>query len=233
MDKKGDFVTREDLLGDEHHYRLNFRSITLLLLVLLIINVSLLNYKLFVSPNSSPSINSAITAQNSEQTPEVSATASAVQKVCDETCIEQFEEQIAALGSGGAQNAPIGSSASGNEFFIPLGAGSINSTDLITITGMQATLDGNAYGNNYTATFEIAVNVPTGNQTANFQLYNLTANHPVWNSNVTFTTGGTPALLISSPIKLDPGNNTYVVQGSTQLQFTANITQARVHIVTD
>ncbi len=232
MDRKGDFVTREELLGDEHHYRLNFRSVTLFLLVLLIINVSLLNYKLFVSPNSSSSLSNVNTAENSGQKTET-ATASATQKVCDEACIEQFEEQIAALGTSGSSSAPSGGSVSGNEFFIPLGSGSINSTDLITITGMQATIDGNAYGNNYTATFEIAVNVPTGNQTANFQLYNSTANHPVWNSNVTFTTGGTPALLVSSPIKLDPGNNVYVVQGLTQLQFAANITQARVHIVTN
>ena len=135
------------------------------------------------------------------------------------------EKTIAPAASGGGSQGV-------QEYFIPLGSGVISSQTLMTISGMQATIDGSAYGNIETATFEITVSIPTGNQTANFQLYNSTANHPVWNSSVNFAGGGTPQLLISSPITLDPGSNTYVVQGSTQLQYPAYITQARVHIIT-
>jgi hypothetical protein len=42
--------------------------------------------------------------------------------------------------------------------------------------------------------------------------------------------GGTSAYLISNPIAYDKGSKIYQVQMKTQLQYPANLTQARIHI---
>ena len=77
--------------------------------------------------------------------------------------------------------------------------------------------------------FEASVYIPTGNQTASVQLFNVTQQHPVWFSEVDMS-GGAPQFLVSRPIQLDSGNNLYQVQMQTQLQFPAQLTQSRLHI---
>ncbi len=99
------------------------------------------------------------------------------------------------------------------------------------VSGMQAYVDGSAYGRIKQATFEVSMYVPTGNEIVNVQLYNTTTSQPVWNSVVSYT-GSAPQLLVSSPITLTPGNNLYQVQIQTQLNFPAIITQANIHIIT-
>lgn len=223
------YLSREKLLEVRNHK--HFNKGVAILIALLVADLLFLNFKVFAPAKYKTST----IFQDSVSPTQQSTNIVKGEDVCGESCMSEINKAISnAVSTTKTPAAPVVNSASGaQEYFIPLGSGSINSTTLTTITGMQATIDGGAYGSNYIATFEISVNVPTGNQTATFQLYNSTGNHPAWNSVVNFTSGGTPALLISSPITLDPGSNTYVVQGQTQLQFPANITQARVHIITN
>lgn len=223
-------MTREKLLSVRNHKHFNL-GLTIVI-ILLVFDLLFLNIKILSLGNPVVSIFQQKTSQ-----PPTASSQPANSDSCGQECMAEINKAVSAavvVEKNTASNTPVygGSASSVQEYFIPLGSGMISSPTLTTVSGMQATIDSGAYGSGYTATFEITVSIPTGNQTASFQLYDSTQNHPVWNSSVNFTGGGTPQLLISSPITLDPGSNTYIVQGSTQLQFPAYITQARVHIIT-
>lgn len=117
------------------------------------------------------------------------------------------------------------------EYFIPLGSGSSTSSEWEDIPGVQAYIDSNAYGKIKTLTFEVSLYTPTGNQSANARLYNVTDKHPVWNSEVGIE-GGVAQLKISPLLTLDSGSKLYQVQMKTQLQARTNLENARVHITT-
>lgn len=118
------------------------------------------------------------------------------------------------------------------EFFVPLGVGSGNSGDWTVIDGIGAKIDSADYGNIKTITFEVTARIPTGNQQIWIRLYNANTYQSVAGSEVTLS-GGTPTLLISSPINLTSGNNLYQIQMKTQLKYISNIDMARIRIKTD
>lgn len=113
--------------------------------------------------------------------------------------------------------------------FIPLGSGTTTAKDWTDVAGAQATIDFNQYSPINKIIFEASVNVPTGNQTVSVRLFNVTDKHPVWYSEV--TANNSPAYLISSPIIYDLGAKTYQVQMKTQLGFSADLTQSRIHVI--
>ena len=80
--------------------------------------------------------------------------------------------------------------------------------------------------------FEVTVAVPTGNEKIWVRLTNSTDGRQVWGCDVSMEGSG-PTALISQPVTLDSGNKLYKVQMKTQLQYPANIQQARVHITTN
>ncbi len=127
---------------------------------------------------------------------------------------------------------PTASSALIRDNFIPLGSGSIQSTEWKDVPGTQATVDFSQYSPIKEIRFEASVNVPTGNETVSVRLYNVTDKHPVWYSEVT-TASNTNSYLTSSPLVFDFGSKLYQVQMKTQLQFPANLTQARIHVVSN
>lgn len=156
--------------------------------------------------------------------------------ICPQSCVSQIQEATASLKltttvpptASGETRA----SAGAKEFFVPFGSGSNSSSDWKDVEGLQAYIDSTNFEGVKKVTFEASLRIPTGNQTAYVRLFNKTDKHPVWFSEVSVT-GGTPALLISEPITLDKGNKLYQVQMKTQLQFSAILDQARIHIITD
>lgn len=118
------------------------------------------------------------------------------------------------------------------EFFVPLGAGSGSSSDWKVIDGIGAKIDPADYGDIKQITFEVSARIPNGNQQIWIRLYNASSFQAVSGSDVTLS-GGTPTLLVSSPITLSSGNNLYQIQMKTQLPSTANIDMARIRIKTD
>lgn len=130
-----------------------------------------------------------------------------------------------------AAKAPsvVSNDSSVKEYFIPFGSGTSEATDWTDVAGARATADLGAYKNVKSMVFEASVSVPTGNQSVSVRVYNVSDNHPVWYSEVTMD-GGSSAYLISSPIIYDSGSKIYQVQIKNQLGFTANLTQARIHI---
>jgi len=159
------------------------------------------------------------------------------QDVCPSACLAQIQalSPPSAIQTGTTTPTPTQAPAKivpmVSEFFIPFGSGSGNATDWQDIPGLLAAIDTANYATNRTVTFEVSLRIPTGNQTVYARLFNATDKHPVWFSDVSLE-GGTPSLIISSPVQLDNGNKTYQVQLKTSLGFLSNIDQARLRIVT-
>jgi hypothetical protein len=125
-----------------------------------------------------------------------------------------------------------GSSVSpAKEYFVPLGTGTSTAGDWTDVTGASSYVDTAQYPRIKKVVFEATVMVPTGNQTVYVRLFNATDKHPVWFSESSMDSTG-PILLTSSAITLDRGNKLYQVQMKTQLKFTANLSQSRIHITT-
>lgn len=191
-------------------------------IVFIIANLVFLNIWIFKNQEKQ----SAVIVSHSEQTDN--------ETVCNEECVSQIYESIELATESSRtgsviQNQNLNSSGELIEYFVPLGSGTSSSGTWADVPGALAYIDSSQYGTIQEVVFEASVFIPTGNQTAYVQLFNETAGHPVWFSEVSVS-GGTPQLLISQPITLDPGNNLYQVQMMTSLQFQANLVQARVHI---
>src|SRR3989344_8208245 len=118
------------------------------------------------------------------------------------------------------------------EFFVPIGTGANSTEDWEDIPGLLVTIDSNQYGKIKSVVFEATVRVPTLDQWAKVRLYNVTDRQPVWSSEVSFTIGSQPTLLISSPFTLSSGVKSYQVQMKTQIRRPASLDQSRIHITT-
>lgn len=214
-----------------HLRKLFFPKVPLIvLLVLIFANLLFLNFQ-FARLSSISSTKPSSSKSLVESSTQVVGSA-----MCPATCILEIKKSTAsAVVTTQTQTVGVASGASPKEYYISLGTGSgytTSSTTWLSIPGASAYIDSASYPNIKTVTFEVSVSVPTGNEYVNVQLFNVTAGHPVWFSQVQFNSGGTSALLISKPMTLDTGNNLYQVQIQTQLQYTANILQSRVHVVT-
>jgi len=236
MGEEGNYLTREKLLGVRHHINaikgLIVFAGALIILDLIYINFAVFNVETPEIQGDVPAIQTEKTKEDTEE----AASAIVVEKVCDAACIANFEKEIASLKVQRVQSGALnvgGGTSSVKEYYVPFGSGVDSSSEWKDISGLEGYIDGNSYGVIKKATFEVSVRVPTGNQTVDVRLYNITAAHPVWFSEMKFTGGGTPQLLVSSPITIDSGNNLYRVQMKTQLKFQAFIDQARVRIMTN
>jgi hypothetical protein len=116
------------------------------------------------------------------------------------------------------------------EYFIPLGSGTNQSSDWTDVPGAQAVVDFGQYPDIKQVQFEASVYVPTANEQVFVRLYNQTDKHPVWYSDVVMN-GNQSAYLTSQPLIVDQGEKLYQVQMKTQLQYPANLTQARIHVI--
>ncbi len=162
---------------------------------------------------------------------------------CDKTCQQEIYRAISEATKSASvsttttsakkttTSVPVASSGV-KEFYVPFGSGSGSADDWTDIPGMQVYIDTTKYNKIKQAVFEATIRIPTGNQVAYAQLFNVTEKHPVWFSEVSLE-GGTPKLLTSQPITLDKGNNLYQVQVKNSLRFPTFLDQARVHIITE
>lgn len=118
------------------------------------------------------------------------------------------------------------------EYFIPLGTGFGSSTVWTTITQLGVTVDTADYPNVKSVVFEASVRIPTGNQTVHVRLLNADTYQSIAGSELLLS-GGTPTILVSSPITLTTGSHLYQVQLYTQLGYTTYIDFARLRITTE
>lgn len=194
------------------------------------INLIFLDIFLISSPKKGNDAASVI-VQSDQSTPTTDT--------CPTACLNKIQELATSTATVAIQSTstpspthiPAKTTSTVSEFFVPFGAGSGDATDWQDVPGLLATIDTANYGQNKTVTFEVSLRIPTGNEIVYARLFNVTDKHPVWFSDVSLE-GGTPNLVISSPITLDAGNKTYQVQLKTSLGFLSFIDQSRLHIVT-
>lgn len=197
--------------------------------VFILANLAFLNYLAFTKADNFSAMKTTAPTSPFEKGDQV-----AIDTPCTKDCVDEIYAAIATLSAETTTVAATESTDGKAEYFIPFGSGSVpGGSTWQNVPGLQTYVDTSQYENISQVLFEVSVFIPTANQTANVQVFNVTAGHPVWNSNVFFSGGATPQFLISAPITLDPGNNLYQVQMQTQLEYPANITQARFHITTD
>ncbi|MCL5970900.1 MAG: hypothetical protein M1450_05390 [Patescibacteria group bacterium] len=122
---------------------------------------------------------------------------------------------------------PVVDKSAPKDYFIPLGSGINTSTDWTDINGVQTIVDFGQYPNIKEIRLEASVSIPTG--FVSVRLYNVTDKHPVWNSEIILN-DKTSGYLVSPAISYDTGTKTYQVQIRNQLNATANLVQAKIHI---
>lgn len=200
------------------------------LFLLVIANLLYIDYKLlYVTDEESKPVTEKITPNIPGET------------ICYADCIEEFSRKIASLEAAivalptpktQVTQTTTTSTENAKEFFIPMGSGTSNTTTWANVPGVSAYIDPRNYNNIKAIYFEVTVDVPTANQMVSVRLFQNNENYAVWNTEMQYTGNSVSQLLISPPITLDAGNKLYTVQMDTQLGNTANISQARVRVVT-
>ena len=194
-----------------------------LLLMFTVVNALVLDVLLLNGTLTKKQIILSQQKQNIQHTPDV----------CPSSCITQINQAINAekASPSSLQTVP-NTTSSVKEFYVPFGTGTDSQAYWDPVDSMQAYVNPTSYTKIKQVVFEVSLSLPQANESVSVQLYNMSANHPVWNSIVTMQSGQKSAFLVSSPISLDNGNNLYQVQMQTQLNTPATITQARLHIYT-
>lgn len=205
----------------------NWQKVAIVILSLLFIgNFAFLDYKEFTRSEVKAVITPTIIVERSTPT---------VVDACPQSCLLQINEATASLQFNNitpeATTQPTSvPSSEVKEFFIPLGSGMSSAGDWEDVYGLQVYLDKANYAQVKKILFEASVRIPTLNQTANVRLYNATDKKAVASSEVTFSIGASPILLVSQPITLDSGNKLYQVQMKTQIKQPAYLDQVRIHL---
>lgn len=123
--------------------------------------------------------------------------------------------------------------SSAADYYINLGSGTNKSTEWEDVAGTLTTADLGLYKNIKEVHLETTIDVPTANGTVSVRLFNKTDNYAVWNSERTIQAEKKGSLLISQNIIYDVGPKFYQVQMKSQLGVTANLLQARIHVVAE
>lgn len=203
------------------------RHFVFVLLGIIFLNLLIIDFFLFKKPQQ------PATSSLTQATHTTVATGTTPTDTCSRSCIAEISKLIPTPVTTTTQIiAPTTSPSGVKEYFVPLGTGSGSSTTWQDVSGIQGYVDRNSYGTLKKVTFEVSLYTPTGNQTTYVRLYNITDQHPVWNSDVTGD-GGTSQLKISQPITLDVGSKLYSVQMMTQLGAITQVQNARIHILTN
>lgn len=159
-------------------------------------------------------------------TPDLSCPKSCIQEINIATSSIKLSPAVTVVQSVKSDSSQV------KEFFVPIGSGTNSTDDWEDVPGLQVSVDSNQYGKIKKAVFEATVRVPTLDQWVKVRLYNVTDKHAVWPSEVNFTIGSQPSLLISQLFTLDSGVKTYQVQMKTQIKHPSYLDQSRIHITT-
>lgn len=196
------------------------RPLFFLLLIFAVTNALVLDILLLTGKLSQKQLVISQTTKQQSQT----------QNACPASCVSLIQATTSASKAQIAtQTTP---SSTTKEFYVPFGTGSDSKAYWDPVDSMQAYVDTGSYGRLKQVVFEVSLSLPQANEAVSVRLYNVSANHPVWNSDITMSSGQSSAFLVSQPITLGEGKNLYQVQMQTQLNTPATITQARLHIFT-
>lgn len=206
------------------------KEIIIILLAVVLANLFFLDLKAFVKDETrdTPKIQTVVapTVPIIPSNPDNLCPVSCLDKISEATASIKLQEPIVTIVQHVKNVSEV------KEFFVPIGSGTHSTEDWEDVPGLLVTIDSNQYGKIKSVVFEATVRVPTLDQWAKVRLYNVTDKQPVWSSEVSFTIGSQPTLLISSPFILGSGVKSYQVQMKTQIRRPAYLDQSRIHITT-
>lgn len=225
----------------------------LTIFLLLVINILVLDvlFGMNFLGRSENQISQAVTLSTPTPTFSYAPTLSSETQACSPSCLSAIDQAVAPLKITPSPTSrsrsqptppptaipilqPTTSSQKVNtikEFFIPLGSGSSTAADWTDVPGVKAEVDSTRYGTIQKVLFEASVHVSNTNQIVEVRLYNETDKYVVSNSEFLYPSGTSQNFRIAE-IQLGQGAKTYKVQMKTQLQYTAVLDQARIHITT-
>lgn len=212
-----------------------WRIFIVVTLLFIAANLYFINVKLF---DNIYNVKTAAFTYATSPTPEPTAPS----LLCPNNCISIIKEATASkqvaktTPSPAVQTAVVLTQAPAlqvREFFVPLGTGTSSSDSWTDVPGAQAMIDSGQYSGIKSVAFEAAVHVPDHNEGVWVRLYNSTDNYSIGGSELYYTDGNASTLLSTGAISLGSGNKLYKVQMKTQLKFPANLTNARIHILTN
>jgi hypothetical protein len=192
---------------------------------LLAINVLVLNLFIISYSRSQQSTAATVVRPDSESTG----------LECDSNCQDAIIERIkqsSSIPSPTESIIPVNAKQpTEHEWYVPLGSSSTQSRDWAELFGAEATIDTKNYTNIKQVLFEAYLSIPTANGKVWAKLYNVTGQHDVWSSEVSGETEKVTGK--QAKITLDLGRNLYRVQMKSSMGYQANLTNARIIIVTD
>lgn len=210
-----------------------FHAIVFSILLVIVIDLLFINYRLYFSPFSG--VRAPNEAVQTEKTPvnppgPSSSEATAVNNYCSEACQESLKKEVRLLEDKIAELKALPQASQTKEFYIPFGSGSSTKDSWQDISGTDTTINPANYGAIKEAYFETSLSTPTGNGRASARLYNVTTQHPVWNSEVS-ADKPVSTKVVSPKITLDFGNTVYRVQLLSTQSYEARLDFARVRIL--
>lgn len=214
----------------DHHKFLYSAIILPLGFLLIFLNLLILDFQFF--RNTNPMVIQSVT----QTVTPVPTHPTNLNVNCDASCLSRIEAAVKTdlsqqqIEPTSALSQKVNNAEGAKEFYIQLGGGLSAASDWQNVPGLQTYIESSSYPNIKFVTFEASVHLPTTNELVYVRLYDVTDQHPVWLSDVTYNGDGNPKLLISQPISLDSGNKLYQVQMKTQLQAPASLDQSSVHI---
>jgi hypothetical protein len=192
--------------------------------ILLLADLAFINWKVF-----SPPLPPAVPLPISEPT-----------LVPTSTVIPKATVTLEAVGSptGQPTGQPTRQPTSGptanpqmvKEIYIPLGNGTVKSSDWVAVQGAEVVLDTVNFPKIKSMIWEAFLQIPTGNGRVYAKLYNVSDQHEVWQSEVSVEGGGVQRME-SKNIILDSGRKLYRVMMKSSMGYEAVLESARLKII--
>jgi len=182
-------------------------------------NLVFLNIKV-VPPTSQPLSNQPAAGQSIES------------QTCPPACLEKIFEATAEATkiSPLPQKEVEVSQPAVKEYYIPLGSGSTKSQDWIELPGIEAVIDSANFPNVKSIIFEATLRIPSANGKVYAKLYDITAKHDVWFSEV-WVEGSLGYRAESANISLSEGRHLYRLMMKSTMGYEAILDSARIKIV--
>lgn len=201
--------------------------ILVVVILLLLGNVFVLNYKIFYASDKTKEIELGAEF-NVVDTASSSAT---VDSCYPYSCPDLIKQATESLTPRTIVEKPVQSVSRAGEFYITFGSGQLKADDWEDVPGLAVYIDNTKYGNIKKVTFEVSMKILNAHGTSFARVFNATDNHPVWSSEIS-TESDKSQLIVSSPITLDSGNKLYKVQLKNTVKEVTIIDQARIRIIT-
>lgn len=193
-----------------------------LLILAILANLFYLDWRVFFSPEkelpkkeifvSPPTVAPTLSSTSTPIPPQVFGQQQAVTPTPDNECPAACLAEMA------------------KEIYIPLGSGSTKSRDWVALAGVEAVIDSANFPDVKSMILEASLRIPTANGRVYVKLYDVTAKHDVWFSEV-WAEGSTSYRAESAEISLPPGRHLYRLMMKSTMGYEAILDFARIKII--